>query len=183
MIREAYTVTFEGIGTGPETIFRIRRMLKVSQRSFGLRALAIMPAPATAQEREQGQGMTENTGTARCPSDPFAVSAPRPGRERPRWQAACVIKMGWDDAARSGQREGFAAENLRLYYVKGAVFGAFRSVFCLKVIASRQCPWLRSRRIRRAGRCQCPFDVCDAVARARITRNGHPDRMDAGETP
>ena len=55
MIRKAYTVTFTSAGTGPETIIRLRRMLKISLRSFGLRCTAI--AATEAQDATQGHGM------------------------------------------------------------------------------------------------------------------------------
>ena len=64
MNREAYSVTFEATGPGVETILRVRRMLKISLRSFGLRCVAI--APATPQDATEGHGPT--TGTSK-PSD------------------------------------------------------------------------------------------------------------------
>ena len=70
---EAYTVTFTSAGTGPEMIIRLRRMLKISLRSFGLRCMAIsevedsamaIPGDGKANLGDAGLGTTQSTPDA-----------------------------------------------------------------------------------------------------------------------
>lgn len=68
---DTITITFKAVGVGPETSVRVRRLLKASLRSYGLRCLDISVPHQTHVQAMQGAGLTTNTNVA--PTKPLLI--------------------------------------------------------------------------------------------------------------
>ena len=70
IMSEVVTITFEAAGIGPETIIRVRRLLKGALRQYGLRCTDIAagkPSPEARQSNARaiaGAGVTDDTAIA-----------------------------------------------------------------------------------------------------------------------